>query len=361
VRRPFAPALVLVLALVGAACGKGTTVVESNPTPGSESFTGVSLTGAGATFPAPLYQYWASEYQKKTRLQVNYQSIGSGGGIQQITARTVDFGASDAPMKDEELAKATGAILHIPMVFGAVVVTFNLSEVTEGLKLTPDTLAAIFLGKVKKWNAPAIAADNAGTTLPASDITVVHRSDGSGTTSIFTNYLKAVNPEWASKVGAGKEVAWPVGLGGKGNDGVTALVKQTPGAVGYVELVYAGQNKLPMIALRNAAGKFITPDLASTTAAARGVAIPDDLRFSMVNSSNADAYPISGATWILIYQQQTDATKGKALAAFLKWALTDGQKLAPSLSYAPLSKELVAKAEAKLKTITFTPAANASP
>lgn len=357
-RKFFAPALVL--ALLAGACSKGTTVV-GNPTPSSESFTGVSLTGAGATFPAPLYQFWASEYQKKSGLQVNYQSIGSGGGIQQITARTVDFGASDAPMKDEELAKATGKILHIPMVFGAVVVTFNLTEVTGGLKLMPDTLAAIFLGKIKKWNDPAIAADNAGTTLPSSDITVVHRSDGSGTTSIFTSYLKAVSPEWASKVGAGKEVPWPVGLGGKGNEGVTALVKQTPGSIGYVELVYAGQNKLPVVALRNAAGKFVTPDLASTTAAAQGATIPADLRFSIVNSANAGAYPIAGATWILIYQNQTDTTKGKALVAFLKWALTDGQKLAPSLSYAPLSKELITKAQAKLKTVTFTPAASASP
>ena len=351
-KKALAPILALLLFAV--ACGgSGTKVVDSNESsPSTKSLEGVSLTGAGATFPAPLYQLWASEYQKESGLQVNYQSIGSGGGIQQITAKTVDFGASDAPMKDEELAKADAPILHIPMTLGAVVLTFNVPEITKEIKMDSDTLAGIFLGKITKWNDKAISADNAGITLPSTDIAVVHRSDGSGTTSIFTNYLKDVNPEWSQKVGAGKEVTWPVGLGGKGNEGVTALVKQTPGAIGYVELVYAQQNKLPTVSLKNSSGKFITPNLASITAAAKGISIPADLRFSISNSSNATAYPIAGATWILVYKTQTDATKGKALTSFLDWALTKGQKLSSSLAYAPLSSELVTKARAKLKTVS---------
>lgn len=360
VKKIWAP--VLALALLTVACGGSSTkVIGSN---GSESkrFQGIDLTGAGATFPAPLYQLWASEFQKESGLRVNYQSIGSGGGIQQIIARTVDFGASDAPMKDEELAKADAPILHIPMALGAVVITFNVPEITTQIKMKSDTLAAIFIGRIKKWNDPAIAANNSGVALPSSDITVVHRSDGSGTTSIFTTYLKDVNPEWSQKVGAGKEVTWPVGLGGKGNEGVTALVKQTPGAIGYVELVYAQQNKLPTVSLKNSAGKFITPDLASITAAAKGASVPDDLRFSISNSSNDDAYPIAGATWILVYKTQTDETKGRALIGFLDWALTKGQRLAPSLAYAPLSSELIATARAKLKTVGFlSPASTADP
>ncbi|HLF69614.1 MAG TPA: phosphate ABC transporter substrate-binding protein PstS, partial [Actinomycetota bacterium] len=275
-----APVLALILLAVGCG-GSGTNVIDPKGSPAAKDLQGVSLTGAGATFPAPLYQLWASEFQKESGLQVNYQSIGSGGGIQQITARTVDFGASDAPMKDEELAKADAPLLHIPMALGAVVITFNLPEIAKEIRMNSDTLAAIFLGKIKKWNDPAIAADNAGVSLPRSDITVVHRSDGSGTTSIFTSYLRDVNAEWSQKVGAGKEVTWPVGLGGKGNEGVTALVKQTPGSIGYVELVYAEQNKLPPVSLKNSSGRFIAPSLASITAAAKGISVPDDLRFSI--------------------------------------------------------------------------------
>jgi len=309
------------------------------------------LTGAGATFPAPLYQQWASEYKKKYGVTVNYQAIGSGGGIQQITAKTVDFGASDAPMKDTELAAAPG-VLHIPMVFGAVVVSYNLPNVND-LKLTPQTIAALFLGKIKKWNDPLIAADNVGQKLPATDVSVVHRSDGSGTTSIFTDYLTKANPDWAAKVGAGKEVAWPAGLGGKGNDGVTALIKQTPGAVGYVELAYAKQNSLSFGSVRNSSGTFITPSLASVTDAAASANIPDDLRFSIVASPGASAYPISGATWLLVYKDQADKAKGIALASFLDWAIHDGQKFAPALLYAPLPQKLVDSAKARIGQLNF--------
>ena len=334
------------LSLVASACGSSKPVTTKKGAQASE------LTGAGATFPAPLYQQWGTEYQQENSVKINYQAIGSGGGIQQITSKTVDFGASDAPMKDEELAKAPG-ILHIPTVFGAVVVTYNLSGVTAPLKLTPDAVAGIFLGKIKKWNDAAIATENSGVTLPDQAISVVHRSDGSGTTSIFTSYLTAANEEWKSKVGAGKEVVWPVGLGGKGNDGVTALVKQTPGAAGYVELVYATQNSLPTASIKNSSGAFVAPTLKSVTAAASAATIPDDLRFSIVNEPGAEAYPISGATWLLVYQAQADEQKGRALVYFLWWAIHDGQKDAEPLSYATLPSTLVKKAEAKIRSITY--------
>lgn len=326
--------------------------VTPNQTTGSPaSGAARELTGAGATFPAPLYQQWGSEYEKKFGVRINYQSIGSGGGVQQITARTVDFGASDAPLKEDELAKAPGAILHIPTVFGAVVVTYNLGEPKSALKLTPEDVAGIFLGKIKKWSDPALAQNN--RALPDTDIQVVHRSDGSGTTNIFTNYLSFVSDEWKSKVGSGKEVAWPVGLGGKGNEGVTALVKQTPGAIGYVELAYAKQNSMPVASIKNRSGKFIAPNLQSVTAAAGSAQVPDDLRFSIVDAPGADAYPISGATWLLVYKDQTDEAKGRALVAFLDWAIHDGQKFAEPLLYAKLPSSLVAKAEGKVREIDF--------
>jgi phosphate transport system substrate-binding protein len=344
---------VLALALVAGACGKTKPVTPS----GGGGPQAKELTGAGATFPAPLYSKWASSYETLTKVKINYQAIGSGGGIQQITAKTVDFGASDAPMKDDELAKAPG-ILHIPTVFGAVVITYNVTGVSTGLKLTPEAIAGIFLGKITKWNDPAIASENAGVTLPATAITPVHRSDGSGTTNIFTSYLTAVNAEWKTKIGAGKEVAWPKGqLGGKGNDGVTSNVKLKDGRVGYVELVYAKQNGLPYANVKNASGAFIEPSLASITAAASTATVPDDLRFSIVNSPGADAYPISGATWLLVYKEQTDEAKGRALVNFLWWATHAGQSEAPSLVYATLPTSLVAKAEDKIKSITFNGAA----
>jgi len=308
------------------------------------------INGAGATFPFPLYSKWFNEYNKQhADLQFNYQSIGSGGGIKQITERTVDFGATDAPMSEAELAKAPG-ILHVPMVLGAVAVVSN--GVPDGVKLGGDVLADIFLGKISKWNDPRIAALNPGVKLPDTAIAVAHRSDGSGTTAVFTDYLAKVSPEWKSGVGAGKSVKWPVGLGGKGNEGVTGLVKSTPGAIGYVELAYAKQNALPMVALKNADGQFVKPSIESTSEAAAGVEMPADYRVSITNAKGKGAYPISSFTYLLVYKDQGDAEKGKALQGFLWWAIHDGQKLAAPLDYAPLPKAVVAKVEGTVKSIT---------
>ncbi len=309
------------------------------------------VTGAGATFPFPIYSKWFAEYNKlKPELQFNYQSIGSGGGIQQITNKTVDFGASDAPMSDSELDKAPAALQHVPTVLGSVVVTYNAPM--PSLKLSPQALSAIFLGKITKWNDPAIAADNAGAALPDAPIAVVRRSDGSGTTAVFTDYLAKVSDEWKTKVGAGKSVSWPVGLGAKGNEGVTGLVKQTPGAIGYVELAYANQNKLPKAAIKNAAGKFVEPSIEATSAAAAGVEMPADYRVSITNSAAADAYPIASFTYLLVYKNQENVEKGTALVNFLWWAIHDGQKMAAALDYAPLPAAVVSKVEATLKTLT---------
>ncbi|BDG04005.1 phosphate ABC transporter substrate-binding protein PstS [Anaeromyxobacter oryzae] len=308
------------------------------------------VTGAGATFPFPLYSKWFSEYNKlNPDLQFNYQSIGSGGGIQQITNRTVDFGASDAPMKDAQLAAAPGTV-HIPTVLGAVVVTYN-APITQ-LRLTPETLSGIYLGKITKWNDPALAKVNPGVKLPDTDIAVIHRSDGSGTTNIFTDYLSKVSPEWKEKVGASTSVKWPAGLGAKGNEGVTGLVKQTPGAIGYVELAYANQNKLPMAELQNKDGVFVKATMQSTSSAAAGVAMPDDFRVSITNASGKDAYPMASFTYILVPRDQQDAAKGAAVVNFLWWAVHDGQRFAEPLEYAPLPKAVVAKVEAKLKSLT---------
>ncbi len=308
------------------------------------------INGAGATFPYPLYSKWFSEYNRlHPDLKFNYQSIGSGGGIQQITKKTVDFGASDAPMTAAELKKAPD-LVHIPTVLGADVVTYN--GLPKGLRLTPAALAGIFLGKINKWNDPAIAKENPGVALPNMAVAVVHRSDGSGTTAIFTDYLAKVSPEWKAKVGAGKSVKWPVGLGGKGNEGVTGLVKQVPGAIGYVELAYANQNKLPVAAIKNPAGEFVLPSIESTSQAAAGVAMPDDFRVSITNAEGKTAYPIASFTYLLVRRDQTDARKGQALVTFLWWAIHDGQKLAGPLDYAPLPAAVVAKIEAKLKTLT---------
>ncbi len=308
------------------------------------------VTGAGATFPFPLYSKWFSDYNKlRPELRFNYQSIGSGGGIRQISERTVDFGASDAPMTDEELAKAQG-IQHIPTVLGAVVVTYNAP--IQGLKLTPETLAGIFLGEITKWNDPKLARDNAGVKLPDTAVAVVHRSDGSGTTSIFTDYLAKVSPEWKSKVGAGKSVKWPAGLGAKGNEGVTGVVKSTPGAVGYVELAYAHQNQLAMASIRNHDGIFMVPSLESTSAAAAGVEMPADYRVSITDAKGKDAYPLASFTYLLVYKDQADPKKGEALLRFLWWAIHEGQATASSLDYAPLPKAVVAKVEKTLASLT---------
>ena len=320
----------------------------------------VKLQGAGATFPNPLYQKWVSEYSKlHPNVQIDYQSVGSGAGIKQIQAQTVDFGASDAPMKDDDLKSAPGEIVHVPTVLGAVVITYNLTGVSQPLKFSGEVIADIFLGKIKKWNDPKIAAENAGVTLPTTDITVVHRSDGSGTSAVFTDYLSKVSAEWKDKVGAGVSPSWPVGLGGKGNEGVTGQIKNTPNTLGYVELVYAIQNKLPVAHIKNAAGSFVEPTIDAVTAAAAAsvASTPEDLRVSITNAQGATAYPISSYTYILVYKNQKDSAKGKALVEYLWWALHDGEKHAPNLHYATLPDEIVKRAEAKINSIT----ANGSP
>lgn len=316
----------------------------------------VDLQGAGATFPNPIYKKWFSEYNKlNSNQRFDYQSIGSGGGIQQIKSQTVDFGGTDAPMSDEDLKSAPGAILHIPTVLGACVVTYNLPSVTTELKFTPEALAGIFLGRITTWNDPQIASANPDVKLPGDKITVVHRSDGSGTTFIFTDYLSKVSPEWKEKVGAGTSVNWPAGLGAKGNEGVTGQVKQTPNTIGYTELIYAEQNKLPVGWIKNSAGDFVKPSLQSLTAAAASAAgqIPDDMRVSITDAPGKDAYSMASFTYLLVYTEQKDQAKGKALTDFLWWAIHDGQRLAADLSFAPLPNEVVKKAEAKIKSITY--------
>lgn len=308
------------------------------------------INGAGATFPYPIYSKWFDEYHKSNgNIQINYQSVGSGAGIKQATDGTVDFGASDGPMNDDQLKaysdKHGSGILHFPTVLGAVVPTYNIPGVDASLNFTPEAIAGIFLGRITKWNDPAIAGPNKGVTLPANDIVVVHRSDGSGTTYIFTDYLAKVSEDWGSKVSKGTSVNWPVGLGGKGNEGVTGLIKQTPNSIGYVELIYAAQNNIAYGAVKNASGAFVKADLAGVSAAAAGAAksIPDDFRVSITNAPGKTAYPISSFTWLLIPAKITDAAKRDALKGFLKWALTDGQNYAENLSYAKLPKEVIAK------------------
>ena len=315
------------------------------------------LTGAGATFPYPIYSKWFSDYATKTGVKINYQPIGSGGGIRQLSEQTVDFGATDAPMSDVELAKAKGGpILHIPTVLGAVVVTYNVPELKKPLRLDGATLAGIFLGKITKWNDARLAALNPGAKLPASDILVVHRSDGSGTSYVFTDYLSAVSPEWATKPGKGKEVQWPVGLGGKGNEGVAGQVKQLPGSIGYIELAYAKQNKLAFADIKGAAGQFVTPSIGAVTAAAAGAVakLPanTDYRVSIVNAAGKGAYPISSFTWLIVYQRQTDAAKGKKLLDFVRWALTDGERSAETLDYAPLPTAMAKQLIKRIGSVT---------
>ncbi len=314
----------------------------------------VLINGAGATFPYPIYSKWFNVYSKTNpEVQFNYQSIGSGGGIKQITALTVDFGATDGPMTPEQLAEAPGRIYHIPMVMGAVAVIYNLEGVDKGLKLTPDVLADIFLGKIKTWNDPRISEANPGVQFPNAEIVVVHRSDGSGTSFIFTDYLSSVSSEWKGKVGKGTSVNWPTGLGGKGNEGVAGVAKQTPGSIAYVELAYAERNNLSYAFLKNQSGNFIEPSLDGTSKAAEGVPMPEDFRVSIVNSPNPEAYPISGFTWLLIYKDMNDPVKGKAIVGFIKWAIHEGQEYTKDLLYAPLPAEVVQLIEKKLEHVKY--------
>jgi phosphate transport system substrate-binding protein len=311
------------------------------------------INGAGATFPYPIYSKWFNEYAKvDPSVRFNYQSIGSGGGQKQILAETVDFGASDGPMSDENLAKAPRTLWHIPTVAGADVISYNLPG-NPKLRLDGPTIANIFLGKITKWNDPAISAPNSGVSLPDQDIVVVHRSDGSGTTYIFTDYLSNVSSEWKEKVGKGTSVSWPVGLGGKGNEGVSGQIRQVPGALGYIELAYAKQNQLPYADMKNAAGNYITPSIETVTAALATATIPEDFRFSMVNPPGEKAYPIAGTTWLLVYQQQKDAAKGRKLVEFLKWAYTEGEKMATTLDYAPLPDNVQARVLKRIAQISY--------
>src|ERR1700733_2203975 len=313
-----------------------------------------TLNGAGATFPYPMYSKWFSEYHKAhPEVEINYQSIGSGGGIRQVLAGTVDFGASDGPMTAEQVSqKKNGKLFHIPTVMGAVVPAYNVPGVTGELKFTPDALAGIFLGKITTWNDPAIAKENPGVKLPSDPIIVLHRSDGSGTTYIFTDYLSKVSSDWASGVGKNTSVKWPVGLGGKGNEGVAGMIRQMKGGIGYIELIYAVQNSIPYGIVRNASGNYVKASLASVTAAAASVPkMPADFRVSITNAPGKDAYPISSFTWLLIPAQSKDAAKGKILADFLNWMVTDGQKMTAALSYAPLPEGVVQKEKDAIKQV----------
>jgi phosphate transport system substrate-binding protein len=312
-----------------------------------------TVNGAGATFPNPMYQKWFSEYHKAhPDVQFNYQSIGSGGGIRQVLAQTVDFGASDGPMTDEQLSQAKTKILHIPTVLGAVVPAYNVPGVSTELKFTPEALSGIFLGKITTWNDPAIAKANPGVTLPNQTIIVIHRSDGSGTTYIFTDYLSKVSAEWQNGPGKGTSVKWPVGLGGKGNEGVAGMIRQMQGGIGYIELIYAVQNKIDYGSMKNASGAFVKASLDSVTAAAASAkSMPADFRVSITNAPGKDAYPISSFTWLLIPEKSKEAAKGKILADFLNWMVDDGQKMTAELTYAPLPENVAVKVKGAIKQV----------
>jgi phosphate transport system substrate-binding protein len=315
------------------------------------------INGAGATFPYPIYSKWFSEYNKlHSNVQINYQSIGSGGGIRQITNQTVFFGATDGPMTDEQLKEAPGPILHFPTVLGGDVPVYNLPGVTTPLKFTGPVLADIFLGKITKWDDPALVKLNPGAKLPSTDLTVVHRADGSGTTYIWVDFLSKVSPEWKTKVGVATSVNWPAGVGGKGNEGVAGLVSQTPGSIGYVELIYAMQNKISYGFVQNAAGEFVQANLKSVTAAASGAVanMPKDFRVSITNAPGKDAYPIASFTWLLFYENPKDKAQAKIMIDFLKWALTDGQKYCADLGYAPLPTSVVKMEMEAIKKINVS-------
>ena len=318
------------------------------------AFPQTTLNGAGATFPYPMYSKWFSKYHDAhPDIQFNYQSIGSGGGIRQVLAGTVDFGASDGPMTDEQLAQAKTKILHVPTVLGAVVPAYNVSGISGEIKFTPEVLAGIFMGRITNWNDKAIASANPGVNFPKDEpIVVIHRSDGSGTTYIFTDYLSKVSSEWQGQVGKGTSVKWPVGLGGKGNEGVAGMIRQMQGSIGYIELIYAVQNKIPYGMMKNASGEFVKASLGSVTAAAASVKnMPPDFRVSITNAPGKDAYPISSFTWLLIPAQSKDAAKGKIIADFLNWMVDDGQKMTADLTYAPLPESVVAKVRDEIKQV----------
>ena len=357
--RSVTGALALGAALLLAGCGGGGDAKspgEMQKEAADGGAAGVTtLTGAGATFPYPVYSAWFAEYGRAHPVRVNYQSIGSGGGIRQVTEKTVDFGASDAPMTEEELGKAPGT-LHLPTVLGAVTLAYNLPGLQQPLKLDGAVVADVFMGTIRKWNDPRIAALNPGVALPSTDILPVYRTDGSGTTYVFTDYLSAVSPGWKEQVGTGKSVKWPTGLGAKGNEGVTGQVKQSPGSIGYVELAYAQQNDLPVAALRNAAGEFVQPSVEATTAAAGDLSQllqqHPDFRMSIVNAPGAGAYPISAFTYLLVPQNMEDCGRARALAELVRWSLTDGGETARRLHYAPLPAALREQVLAKLGTVT---------
>lgn len=344
----------ILIASVFSACGgeRG----EGGDARAREGMSGVQLTGAGATFPFPLYSRWVRDYGNSTGVRINYQSLGSGAGIRQIAEQTVDFGATDSPMTDQELAQARGGeILHIPTVLGAVAVSYNVAGPQQPLRMSGDVIADIFLGRITRWNDARLVALNAGAALPAQDIVPVHRSDGSGTTFVFSDYLTTVSPAWASGPGRGKELHWPVGLGGKGNEGVAGQLRQTPGSIGYVEVVFANQLGLSVAHVQNAAGQFVPPTPETITAAAEGFAeaMPEDtdFRISIVNAPGDNAYPISSFTWILLYREQPDETKGRHLVDFLRWAVTDGQESAAALDYGPLPERVRELVLRRLETV----------
>lgn len=348
-------ACLFLMAILISSCNGGnndTPGKMANNTNGDDN----TLLGAGSTFVYPLFSKLFSEYNKATGLRVNYQSIGSGGGILQLTNKTVDFGDSDAPLNDEQTQKIGAPVLHIPMCSGAVVLSYNLPGLKDTLKLTPDIIANIFLGKIKTWNDKQIAAANAGVNLPNTPVVIAHRSDGSGTTNIFTTYLSKVNTEWNTKPGKGSSINWPVGLGGKGNEGVAGLIKQTPGAVGYIELAYAAQNKMAYAKIQNKSGSFITPSVA-TTSAAGNIQLPPDAKVSLTNTEAANGYPISGFTWALIYKDQNynnrSQDRANKLVKLLWWNIHDGQKYCEGLNYAPLSSSALVVAESILKSATY--------
>ena len=343
IKRSILAPLALLLASATAFCGA--IVADASA---------ANLTGAGATFPYPIYSKWFDMYHEKTGIEINYQSIGSGGGIQQVKAGTVDFGASDAALSDARLKEMPRKVLHFPTVAGAVALVYNLPSLKQPLKLTPEVLTGIYMGKITVWNDKRVAVANPGVELPPAPILTVHRADGSGTTNIFTTYLSAVSSEWKELVGANTSVSWPVGIGGKGNEGVAGLVRQTQGAVGYVELAYAKQNQLAVCRMKNRAGNFVEPTLATTTTAAEGAAalLSKDVRTPIVNSPAPNAYPICGLTFLLVYQDQKDAAKAKTLADFIEWAIHDGQTVAEGLDYARLPEAVVKVNEAALTKLT---------